>query len=225
MSHPHQDLFENRKQFQLERLILFSDAVFAIAITLLVIEIKVPEIHFDVPEGITHALKESLSEKFPEFFGFVLSFFVIGQFWLSHHRLFGYVNSFDTGLLWLNLHMLFWIVLVPFSSALNSRYGGVNAVWMWYSFNMFMIGISLYLLWKYVGNPKKKLSYIADDSRLRKMSSTRSLTIAIIFLMGLLLCLFNWEPAFWIARFVYVLIFPAMLIINRVYPEKKQPAL
>jgi magnesium-transporting ATPase (P-type) len=114
---------------------------------------------------------------------------------------------------------------VPFSSALNSRYGGVNAVWMWYSFNMFMIGISLYLLWKYVGNPKKKLSYIADDSRLRKMSSTRSLTIAIIFLMGLLLCLLNWEPAFWIARFVYVLIFPAMLIINRVYPEKKQPAL
>ncbi len=224
MSHPHHDLFENRKQFQLERLILFSDAVFAIAITLLVIEIKVPEIPLDIPGGVTHALKEALREKFAEFFGFTLSFIVIGQFWLSHHRLFGYVNSYNGGLLWLNLHLLFWIIMVPFSSALNSRYGGVDSVWMWYSFNMFMIGLSLFMLWKYIGNPKHKLSYIADDERLRKMSSTRSLSIAIIFLLGLLLCLPGWLPASIAARFIYALIFPAMIIVNRVYREKKQPA-
>jgi uncharacterized membrane protein len=221
MPHQHHDLFENRNQFQLERLILFSDAVFAIAITLLVIEIRVPQIHAESASERLSELKEALWERFPEFLGFVLSFLVIGQFWLSHHRLFGYVNNYNGGLLWLNLHMLFWIILVPFSSAMNSHQGDLNAVWMWYSFNMFMIGFSLYLLWRYIGNPKHKLSYLADDKRLRKMSSTRSLTIAFIFLSGLLLCIPDWKPFSIAARGVYALIFPAMLIVNRIYRVKK----
>lgn len=224
MSHPHHDLFENRKQFQLERLILFSDAVFAIAITLLVIEIRVPEIHAAPGESVSALLKEALSEKFAEFFGFVLSFAVIGQFWVSHHKLFGYVSSFDNGLLWLNLQVLFWIVLVPFSSALNSKHGGINAVWMWYSFNMFMIALSIFFLWKYIGNPKRNLSEIARDNRLRRMSSTRSLVIAIIFLSGLIFCIPDYTPLSWIARFIYVLIFPAMTIVTRIYRPKKDPA-
>ncbi len=162
MSHQHQDLFENRKQFQLERLILFSDAVFAIAITLLVIEIKVPELH----EPVGNALKEALSHKFPEFFGFVLSFAVIGQFWVQHHRLFGYVNNYDNKLLWLNLHMLFWTVLVPFSSSLNSRYGNMDTVWMWYRSRICMIALAMYFLWRYIGHPKRTLTLMAEDPLL-----------------------------------------------------------
>lgn len=218
MSHPQHDLFENRKQFQLERLILFSDAVFAIAITLLVIEIKVPELHDHATEK---AVMAAISEKFAEFFGFVLSFAVIALFWVQHHRLFGLVNDFDTKLLWLNLHMLFWIVIVPFSSGLNSRYGNLDRVWMWYSFNMFMIGISLFLLWNYISNPKKKLSFIADDPVRRKAATVRSLVVAFIFLSGLLLCLPDWEPTSYAARFVYFLIFPAMVIINRIYKYQR----
>ncbi|MES2005022.1 MAG: TMEM175 family protein [Bacteroidota bacterium] len=221
MSHPHHDLFENRRQFQLERLILFSDAVFAIAITLLVIEIKVPEIHFGTGVDVSHALAEALNEKSAEFFGFLLSFAVIGQFWVGHHRLFGYVTDYDSGLLWLNLHMLFWIVLVPFSSALNARYGPLDSVWEWYSFNMFMIALSLFFIWRYIGNPKRKLSLLANDPRLRKMAAVRNFSIAIIFLLGLLLCLPGLNITSQIARFIYVLIFPAMWIVNRRYRLKK----
>jgi hypothetical protein len=94
---------------------------------------------------------------------------------------------------------------------------------MWYSFNMFMIGFSLFLLWRYIGNPKHKLSYISDDQRLRKMSSTRSVAIALIFLLGLVLCIPDWKPLSIAARCVYGLIFPAMLIVNRVY-RKNNPA-
>lgn len=224
MSHPHHDLFENRKQFQLERLILFSDAVFAIAITLLVIEIRVPEIHASPGQSYAHLLADAIYEKRYEFFGFILSFAVIGQFWVGHHRLFGYVTSYDNGLLWLNLHMLFWIVLVPFSSSLNSRHAGMDQVWMWYSFNMFMIALSLFFIWRYIGNPVKSLSVLATDKRLRKMSQVRNFSIAVIFLLGLLLCLPGLKTASLAARFIYVLIFPAMSIINRVYREKKQPA-
>ena len=106
MSHHPHDIFESRKQFQLERMILFSDAVFAIAITLLIIEIKIP--HFD--DAITQQqLANALLKKLPEFLGFILSFVVIGQFWISHHRLFGYIMDYTPKLLWLNLLMLLWI--------------------------------------------------------------------------------------------------------------------
>ena len=78
MSHPQHDLFANRNQFQLERMILFSDAVFAIAITLLIIEIKIPEIqHTESRAAAWQELSEGLSKKFSQFLGFVLSFWVI----------------------------------------------------------------------------------------------------------------------------------------------------
>lgn len=216
MPHPQHDIFESRTQFQLERMILFSDAVFAIAITLLIIEVKVPELHRG--DGIGYIFQEKGSE----FFGLLLSFAVIGQFWTTHHRLFGLVNSYDGGLLWLNLHMLFWIILVPFASAMNSRYADMNSVWMFYSFNMFMIGISVYFIWRYITNPKRKLSSVANDPLQRKMALARSLTIALIFLSGGVLCLFNWRPATILSRAVFLFIFPAISIIKRIYrPQKK----
>ena len=82
--HLHSEL---KKEFQLERMILFSDAVFAIAITLLVIEIKVPEIdkHF----VNDHLLGEAMAHLIPKFVGFFISFILIGFYWILHHRMFG----------------------------------------------------------------------------------------------------------------------------------------
>jgi uncharacterized membrane protein len=209
--HPH-DIFEDRKQFQIERLILFSDAVFAIAITLLVIEIKVPELH----EYDTQAILKALGEHFfSSIFGFILSFAVIGQFWINHHRLFGFVTNYNTGLLWLNLLMLFWIVLVPFTSALNSRYGGLDLVWMIYSANLAMIALSIYFLFKYIGNPKRHLSLLTDKPLHRKYSAYRSLSTAFIFFLGVALCLFHNKYCSWAARFVFFLIPITLRIINK----------
>jgi uncharacterized membrane protein len=220
MSHQPHDIFENRSQFQLERLILFSDAVFAIAITLLVIELKIPELeeHETLMDGFRK------NHTISGIFGLALSFAIIGQFWTNHHRLFGYVNGYTPALLWLNLHMLFWIILMPFSSALSSKHAGHNSVWMMYCFNLFMIGIAVYFIWVYITNPKRNLSQLAHDPLISKMARVRSLTIALIFLSGLVLCLFNWEPTSWAARFVFFLILPAMFIITRVYRKKNDPA-
>ncbi|HVZ26065.1 MAG TPA: TMEM175 family protein [Sediminibacterium sp.] len=224
MSQKH-DLFENRRQFQLERMILFSDAVFAIAITLLVIEIRIPNLtHLDSRAAAWSELRNDLLEKFPEFFGFILSFWVIGQFWHTHHNLFGYVEDYNGKLIWLNLHMLFWIILVPFSSALNSHYGGLNQVWCWYSLNMFMIAVSLFWLWQYIGNPANKLSAIALHPQLKKMSQRRSLAVAVIFLSGGLLSFLNGSFFFVLSRGIYFLIFPAMALISRHFRKKMIPS-
>ena len=105
---------EIKKEFQLERLILFSDAVFAIAITLLVIEIKIPEIHENVSD---QALLNSLGHLIPKFIGFIISFLLIGLYWTVHHRMFGFVVNYTPRLLWLNLFFLFFstrAIVLPF---------------------------------------------------------------------------------------------------------------
>lgn len=201
----------NKQAFQLERLILFSDAVFAIAITLLVIEIKVPVL----TDVTTHTMKEALAEKIPEFFGFILSFAVIGQFWISHHRMFGYVTGFTNGLLWLNLLMLLSVVLVPFTSGLNSHYGGLDMVWMIYSLNMTMISLSLYFLYRYIGNAKRNISTIAHDALLKKFASRRNLLITLIFFLGFAFCLPQWSVTSWMARLVFFLIPLTMSAVSR----------
>jgi uncharacterized membrane protein len=99
----------------LERLIFFSDAVFAIAITLLVIEIEIP--HLD---GNTAAAVDALQHLVPSFFGFVLSFLVIGRFWMGHHNAFSMIDHYDGRLAWPNLLLLMCIALLPFATAFMS---------------------------------------------------------------------------------------------------------
>src|SRR5437660_409606 len=111
---------ELKKEFQLERMILFSDAVFAIAITLLVIEIKVPPIDRHI--ATDDMLLKALDDMMPKFIGFFLSFIIIGAYWINHHRIFGYVISYSRQLLWINLLFLLMIVLMPFSTAFLSEY-------------------------------------------------------------------------------------------------------
>lgn len=105
----------------LERLIFFSDAVFAIAITLLVIDIHVP----DVPahaRDIDYAA--ALAPLLPHFIGFFTSFFVIGAFWMGHHRAFDCARHWDQRLFMPNLMMLCAIAAMPFFTALSSQHYG-----------------------------------------------------------------------------------------------------
>src|SRR6185503_10183725 len=107
---------EIRKEFQLERMILFSDAVFAIAITLLVLEIKIPGKE-EFTGGVSdNALLGALGKLIPKFIGFFITFMLIGLYWTVHHRMFGFVTSYDRKILILNLVFLFFVALMPFST-------------------------------------------------------------------------------------------------------------
>ena len=129
---------------QVERLAFFSDAVFAIAITLLVIEIKLPHLASPYAEA---DLVNALLELVPQYIGFLISFFVIGRFWVGHHRVFGWLARGDDALVWRNLLFLLTIAFMPFPTALVSEYAstrvgvGVYAAWLLFAglLNMLLI--------------------------------------------------------------------------------------
>jgi uncharacterized membrane protein len=176
---------ELKKEFQLERLILFSDAVFAIAITLLVIEIKIPEVHGTPEHPIKEeAILQKLAELIPKFIGFIVSFLLIGQYWIVHHRMFSFVINFTDRLIWLNILFLFAIVLMPFSTGFYSEYviHGMLTPVIFYTANITLLGFANFLMWRYLSNQKNNLTENLTPP-LAKYFSLRALTVPVIFVI------------------------------------------
>lgn len=177
---------ESKEEFNLERLILFTDAVFAIAITLLVIEIKVP-----VLEAFTdHDLLEHLSETPYKFLGFLISFVFIGYYWAVHHRIFGYIKKYTPSLFWYNLAFLFSIITLPFSSGLVGEFSShteMHAPYVIYCVNMIFVGVLNCILWIFVSNPRKDLLTRKISKSRIKLGVYRSLIFPAVFLLSMLL--------------------------------------
>lgn len=207
---------ELKKEFQLERLILFSDAVFAIAITLLVIEIKVPEI--ERAQLSDHNLLLELGRLIPKFFGFIISFMFIGIYWTVHHRLFGYVVDYTKKLITLNLFFLFAIVLMPFSTAFYSEYVMKKMMTpvIFYTGNIVLLGFFNMLLWLYISNSKNKLSEGLSRAEAN-YSVLRSVLVPVFFIVFAFIYLYY--PA--IAVYLPFLIFPVMRIISMRHKRKQ----
>jgi hypothetical protein len=101
----------------LERTVFFSDAVFAIAITLLVLDIRLPEVS---EEQLRTELPILVLGLLPQFLSFVITFLVIGFYWLAHHRMFDYIEQHDGRLQWINLLFLMSVAFLPFPTSVLS---------------------------------------------------------------------------------------------------------
>ena len=121
----------------MQRVVAFTDGVFAIAITLLVLNLELPDVSDD-------RLPHELAKQWPELLAYFLSFAVVGRFWLIHHRVFATVGSFDSRLMGLNLAYLAFVVLVPFTTEILGEYGDTSAAVMIYAA---VLGIAALLNW------------------------------------------------------------------------------
>lgn len=125
------------------RIEAFSDGVFAIVLTLLVLELRVPKIADTASEA---DFLRALVELGPNLFGFGVSFLVIAIFWVNHHQLFHSLERANRRLLWHNIHLLFWMCVIPFPTAFIGEYHDHLVPVMLYGFVMMMGGVAFNLM-------------------------------------------------------------------------------
>ena len=204
-SHPDHSI--HIKSVELERIVFFSDAVFAIAITLLVLDLRMPE---GLPGTRDQQLAAGLAHLLPRVISYVFSFWLIGLYWWVHHRLFRHIRRWDEGLLWLNLHFLFWVAFLPFPVSLMGGWGDQRLAVEIYAWTLVMMGFSQVLMWRHAAKGNRLLDPGFDRAHARYIE-TRSwipmlsaLAVALIALMAPRWSLFG----FW-------LIFPLQMIHAR----------
>src|ERR1700761_625756 len=119
-----------------DRLLAMTDGVVAIIITIMVLELK-------VPEGTT---LEALLHAWPIFLGYVLSFIYVAIYWNNHHHFFHLVHSVDGAILWANLHLLFWLSLVPFTTAWMGENSFAPVPTALYGASLLMAAVAWYMM-------------------------------------------------------------------------------
>lgn len=186
---------KKREEHEVEfsRIVAFSDGVFSIAITLLVLELKLPE-HLADGE-IWHALRD----QHEQFLAYAISFAVIARFWFVHHSFFSEVKAFDSRLIGLNMLYLAWIVLIPFSSQVLGEYGGTLPAVVVYSVNL----AGVVLIGQWMAWDARRSGLATADAQTARESLVRSLFIAGVFLGSIVIALFDAG----IAPYIWLLLF------------------
>jgi uncharacterized membrane protein len=192
------------------RIISFIDAVFSIAMTLLVLEVAIPSYEAVAAQGTWGVLANLI----PNFIGLIVSFLVTALYWSSHLRVMSYVTHFDNKLLWLNIFLLLFVVLMPFSTSFYVSGFNLLGPFVFYSFNLSAIGLFNYLIVRYVvkmkANPTKLEAITGKWEKMRALNS-----FVVWVLAGLIAFVL---PT--VARFIFILIFIFQAIINAHFKKK-----
>jgi uncharacterized membrane protein len=177
-------------RFALDRIVFFSDAVFAIVITLLVLPLT--ELDLDGEDG---GLASQVWALWPKMLAFAISFLVIGQFWIAHHRIFNRVRNYDLPLMWLNLLTLMAISFLPFPTALlGTAAPGDRFPVVFYAANLTLGSVGLSLTWLYA----LRVGDLVDEGLDRRTAgdmTTRSLATSLIFLLSTGVAFLGLAPA------------------------------
>ena len=189
--HPQTSLQEDSRG--LERLIFFSDAVFAIAITLLALNIQLPA-NAQLGPGVSDSvLALALAATGKKILSYVISFLIIGIYWISHHRMFRRVVRYDNRLVLLNLVLLMTIGFIPFPTSLVSEYGNRTAV-IFYASSVALVGLLTVLMWWYA-TYKGRLLDAPLPQREWRVTLARQLIAPVVFLISIGLSFIDTELA------------------------------
>ena len=189
-----------------KRLETLVDGIFAIAMTLLVLALAVPDITGPLSNT---AVQNSLYSLIPSFYTLVMSFILLALFWSNHHRAFHKIDEMNTPLLWINVIWLLFIVLVPFSASLTGKYGEFPISHIIFNLNMLGIALFLGLNWYYA----TKKNFIDEKVSPRDITVTIRTNVLFIVISLLALSLSFVLPRW--SALVYLLIFPLEYMIGK----------
>jgi uncharacterized membrane protein len=127
------------------RIEALTDGIFAVAMTLLVLDLKLPQTLAGIDDA---GLREALIALLPKLESYVISFLVLCIFWLGHHRLMHLVRGVDHLFLWRNLLFILFITFVPFTTSLMGEYRGLDDAPVVYGVNLALILVAQYLMWR-----------------------------------------------------------------------------
>ena len=161
------------------RVIALSDGVFAIIITLLVLEVHVPEL----TQG--HSLNEALAEVRPSFNAFVVTFILTGMYWVGHRDLFALIRRTDRGLVWLNILFLLPLCLLPFGAGMLGGYEQEPVALRIYGLVLMAIGIMRLVIWLYATN-RPALLWQQLDARQRRAGLALGVFPVLAYLLAFL---------------------------------------
>jgi uncharacterized membrane protein len=197
---------DSKRGYGLERLIFFSDGVFAIAITLLALELR-------LPEGIglrpASELIQSLGSMWQKYLAYIISFLVIGSFWISHHRKFRYIRRYNRSLLNLNLLFLMIVAFIPFPSSLISVSSDF-AVTVFYAGTMIAGSIMITILWRYASGRGRLVGDDLNPAVIHR-ETILPLVTGCIFLLSIGIAYLDPD----LAKLTWLLILVAALVIQR----------
>jgi uncharacterized membrane protein len=187
-----------------DRLLALSDGVIAIAITLLVLDINIPKVS---PGSTVTVLQKLITTQWPEFFAYLLSFFVVGFYWVLHRRVFIHINHHNRGVLWLNLLFLLFVGFVPYATNMFTTYPNRFGV-TFYAGMLALTGFSLTLLWGYAS--RQELIEEGLTSLTVGIQAARFLASPIVFVLSMLIAMF--DPT--IAIFSWLLLLPINSVLQ-----------
>lgn len=167
-----------------QRIEALSDGIFAVAMTLLVLEIKVPGVEGKLTEN---ELAKVFLAQLPRFLVYFLSFMTAGIFWVGQSAQFAYIEKSDRNLNWISLLFMLFVSLLPFSTAFLSDYTDYKFAILVYWLNILMLGVSLYINWSYA----LKHGFVQTEGDKEAVSSAikrRIVFAQLLYLAGALLC-------------------------------------
>ena len=168
------------------RIEAISDAVFGVAMTLLVLEIKEPEFTGHTSDK---ELANAFLELMPKFLVYFLSFITAGIFWVGQSAQFKYIKSSDRNITWINLLFLLFVSVLPFSTAFLGDHISFKFSILLYWLNIFLLGIMLYINWEYAN----KHNFISEEMKATVYGPVkrRIVTAQALYFAGALLCFVN----------------------------------
>ncbi|HEU4401197.1 MAG TPA: TMEM175 family protein [Candidatus Polarisedimenticolia bacterium] len=155
------------------RIEALTDGMFAIVMTLLVLDIKVPAV---ARATASEELPYGLLLLWPKILSYAISFVILGVYWVGHHNLFHFIKRSDRFLLWINMFFLMAVAFVPFSTALLSEYGRQPIATLIYGVNQMVAGLSLYIQWWHATRRRRLIDPDLDQRLIT--AATRRILIA-----------------------------------------------
>jgi len=204
--------------FSIDKLTFFSDAVFAIAITLLAIDIRVPQLAENL---IPSQLNNEIIGLAPKLISFFLSFFIVGSYWINYHRTLSLIKRYDRGLISLNLLFLMFIVLLPFPNDLIGKYPANQSAVIVYAVLLTLTGLSICLL-RIRASKGHRLVDETIHPKFIHLFTLRLLISPSIFLISIPISFFNplISMMTWVLTFPIIIYFQRTFLKNNIFQEK-----